>query len=198
MPQELYTQRLLFAAICTVAMVSGCAHLQVGPSPPASPTPTATATNSPGICNTTQAPNTTLVTAMSSSITATTDPTYGTINGYTDAAGGSQTASVINAKTTDVIQFVNVDSNSINHSAVGFPNAKAFPSVPYTFQSASQTPQGTAISTSQTWSTGLIASQGGSGCYSQAFTVPSTGTYYFGDYNYYNLTNMRDVIVVTQ
>ncbi len=199
MPRQFNIRRSLFAAICAVAMVSGCAHLDVGPTPPpGSPTPTGTASSSPGLCNTTQEPSTTLVIAMSSSITATTDPPYGTINGYTDAAGGSQTASVINAKTTDIIQFVNVDANPIDHSAVGFPNAKSFPNVPYTFQSASQTPQGTAISTSQSWSTGLIPSQGGSGCYSQPFTIPSTGTYYLGDYTYYNLTNMRDVVVVTQ
>lgn len=181
----------------TAAIISGCARVAVGPSPPASPTPTATATGSPGICNTTQAPNTTVVIAMSSSITATADHTYGTINGYTDAASGSQTGSIIDTRTSDIIQFVNVEPSPVNHSAVGFPNATSFPSVPYAFQSAAQLPQATAISTSQSWSTGLVPSQGGSGCYSQQFTVPSIGTYYFGDYSYYNLTNMRDVIVVT-
>ncbi|MBC5806511.1 MAG: hypothetical protein GIW96_09910 [Candidatus Eremiobacteraeota bacterium] len=135
--------------------------------------------------------------ATSLSITATADPTYGTINGFTDAASGSQAGSVVGARTSDIIQFVNVDPSPLNHSAVGFPNATSFPSVPYAFQSAAQLPRATAISTSQSRSTGLIPSQGGSGCYSQQFTVPSIGTYYFGDYSHYNLTNMRDVIVVT-
>jgi len=128
---------------------------------------------------------------MSSSITATADHTYGTINGYTDAASGSQTGSIIDTRTSDIIQFVNVEPSPVNHSAVGFPNATSFPSVPYAFQSAAQLPQATAISTSQSWSTGLVPSQGGSGCYSQQFTVPSIGTYYFGDYSYYNLASFE-------
>jgi hypothetical protein len=39
-------------------------------------------------------------------------------------------------------------------------------------------------------------SQPGIACFSQTFTL-TVGTFYFGDYDYYNLTNMRDVLVVT-
>jgi hypothetical protein len=31
--------------------------------------------------------------------------------------------------------------------------------------------------------------------FSQAFTVPASGMFYFGDIDFYNLTNTRDVIV---
>ncbi|MBC5806512.1 MAG: hypothetical protein GIW96_09915 [Candidatus Eremiobacteraeota bacterium] len=44
MPRELRIG-LVYAAMCTAAMISACARVAVGPSP----TPTATATGSPGI-----------------------------------------------------------------------------------------------------------------------------------------------------
>jgi hypothetical protein len=136
---------------------------------------------------------------MSSSIAATNDPTYGPIFGYglTDSTGTpAATTSAIIVKPNDVVQFYNAELSlsGPNHSAVGFPTA-AFPSVPYTFPAAAATQTGTTFSSG--WSTGRIPDVGTGVCFSQAFTVPSSGTYYFGDIDFYNLTNFRDVIVVS-
>jgi hypothetical protein len=45
------------------------------------------------------------------------------------------------------------------------------------------------------WSTGRLASPVSEQCYSQTFTL-SPGVYYFGDLDYYNLSNFRDVLIV--
>jgi hypothetical protein len=149
---------------------------------------------------------------MGSSVTASTDPTYGTINGYAvwpNQGTGTlpSTSGIVTLHVGDQLQFVNVDSDPLGqvvHSAVGFPNARTFPPAPYTFPSGAQNPIGTAVSIVSLWSTGDIApansnpaSQSGY-CYSQTFAVPGVGTYYFGDRTYYNLSGNRDVLVVSQ
>jgi len=103
-------------------------------------------------------------------------------------------ATAISATTTDIIQFVNGENtgpNTILHSAAGL-GGSAFPSVPYSFPAAVQVQVGNAITSSGTWSTGRLSPI----CFSQPLTA-AAGTYYFGDLDYYNLVNMRDVIVVT-
>ena len=141
---------------------------------------------------------------MSLAIAPTDAPNYGTINGYTIANPTTGTfgnvATVITSKTTDVVQFANADygATPINHSAVGLPNAPGFPAPPYAFPPDVRQPISSQITQSQ-WSTGLVAEPTGSGaCFSQPFTLPSPGTYYFGDFNYYNVSDMRDVIVVSK
>jgi len=186
-------------------VAAGCAHLSTAtpvpsdtPSgfPSASPFPTASP--SPGACAT-QAPNTTLVIAMAASITATPVPTYGTIDGYTTVTSGGffgNVATLINAHASDVVQFVNGETTgpaTIFHSAAGF-SGPTFPPVPYTFPSAVQQQVGTRIS-SQSWSTGRIAPSLTQFCFSQTLTL-IVGKFYFGDLDYYNSSNMRDVIVV--
>jgi hypothetical protein len=134
---------------------------------------------------------------MSSNITAANVAPYGTLNGYTtlnsDGTFGN-VSTVINATITDIIQFVNGEDSGptpILHSAAGF-SGSLFPPIPYSFPSSVQTAVGNAITSSGAWSTGRLNSI----CFSQPFTV-AAGTYYFGDLDYYNLTNMRDVIVVS-
>jgi hypothetical protein len=134
---------------------------------------------------------------ISSTITAIAAPIYGTINGYvklnSDGSFGN-VATVINAKPSDIIQFVNGENSgptTILHSAVGFP-AVSFPNPPFAFPAGTSQPLGSAISSLQ-WSTGRLQPLP---CFSQTFTV-SPGTYFFGDLDYYNLTNMRDVLVVS-
>ncbi|HKU66860.1 MAG TPA: hypothetical protein VJP85_03695 [Candidatus Baltobacteraceae bacterium] len=141
---------------------------------------------------------------MSLAIAPTSSPNYGEISGYTTADPSTGTyanvASVITAKTTDVLQFANAETGTtpIVHSAVGFPSATAFPSVPYHFPASTQQPIGAQISQTQ-WSTGRISESATFGaCFSQPFSLSTPGTYYFGDYDYYNLSNVRDVLVVTQ
>lgn len=197
--------RALFVALALFGLAlcgAGCAHLAdtVGPTPPPSPTPTPT--GSPGACNN-QASNTTVIIAMALSIAPTADPTYGVINGYTtvDINTGvfSNVASVITAHTSDVVQFANAETGStpIAHSGVNFPSATVFPATPYTFPAATQQPLGTQISQSQ-WSTGPVQSSSVAGaCFSQAFTISTAGKYFFGDLTYFNLSNMRDVLVVS-
>jgi hypothetical protein len=131
----------------------------------------------------------------------TTAPGYGAINGYVEAASDGTfglTAQVLSLHTSDIVQFVNVDdyggASVIYHSAVNFPGATAFPTPPYSFAPADQQAQGTVIS-SAPWSTGLLGAPGVV-CYSQPFSL-TTGTYYFGDYDFYNsLDSLRDVMTV--
>ncbi|MGA8474902.1 MAG: hypothetical protein WB681_07510 [Candidatus Cybelea sp.] len=51
------------------------------------------------------------------------------------------------------------------------------------------------MSTSKLWSTGRIEAPVSQQCYSQTFTL-TPGIYYFGDLDYYNLSNFRDVLIV--
>jgi len=189
------------AWISAIALL-GCArlpHYGVVPDPLPSgalPTPTPGSSATPSACAT-QAPTATVIIVISSSITASNVAPYGGINGYTvlnpDGSFGN-VATVINARTSDIIQFANGESGgpaSILHSAAGFPTA-AFPPVPYDFPTAAQQQAGNAITNGGTWSTGRL----GSLCFSQPLTA-APGTYYFGDLDYYNLENMRDVIVVS-
>jgi hypothetical protein len=67
--------------------------------------------------------------------------------------------------------------------------------LPYTFPSAAASPVATAVSTGSLWSTGRVDAPTYQQCYSQAFTL-AAGTYYFGDLDYYNLSNFRDVLIV--
>lgn len=197
--------RILFIALTLFGIAlsgAGCAHLPVVVGPTSSPSPTPTPTGSPAGCNS-QASNVTVIVAMALAIAPSNDPTYGVINGYTtvDPSTGtfSNVASVITARTTDIVQFANAESGTtpILHSAANFPNATSFPATPYTFPASTQQPLGSQISQSQ-WSTGQIQSASGAGaCFSQPFTISSAGKYFFGDLNYFNLSNMRDVLVVT-
>lgn len=191
--------RLTPLAWLLATVILGCAHLPnyAIPGPGITPTPTPGPTSTPSNCAT-QAPSATVIVVISSSITAVVAPIYGTINGYTtlnsDGTFGN-VATVISAKPADIVQFVNGETtgpNTIIHSAVGFPNATSFPPVPYTFPVAVVQPIGNAISPLQ-WSSGRLSPLP---CFSQPLTV-STGTYYFGDLDYFNLTNTRDVIVVS-
>jgi hypothetical protein len=204
--------RALFALLMFAAgaiALGACAHLpSTGPSvlPSSSPYPTTSPSPAPSgspQCES-QASNATVIVAMSLSIAPTTAPTYGVIYGYTAASASTGTynnvASVIDAKVGDVVQFANAEAGStpISHSAVGFPNATSFPATPYSFPASTQSLVGTQISKQQ-WSTGIIDQGGNYGaCFSPPFTVSTAGTYFFGDYQYYNLNNMRGVIVVSQ
>jgi hypothetical protein len=149
----------------------------------------------PGPCAS-PASNATAFIVMSVTVTPTQAPSYGPINGYALVnPDGSYpaVAGIIALHTTDIVQFVNVDNFSgvtIPHSAVGFPGAATFPPVPYAFPPAAAGPVGTTIGATL-WSTGRLAAV----CYSQAFAL-NAGTYVFGDEDYYNLSNMRDVLVV--
>jgi len=184
---------------CALA-IAACAHLpsySVVPGPTPTPTPSAGPSSSPAACAT-QAPQATVLIVMSSSITATIASPYNVINGYIKA-NTNQTfdnvAAVINAHSTDVIQFVNAENTgpaTILHSAVGFPNAIGFPAPPYSFPTSTQQQIGNSISQAQ-WSTGQLAPLP---CFSQPLSV-TPGTYYFGDHDYYNLTNARNVLVVS-
>lgn len=147
---------------------------------------------------------------MASSFIASVNPQYGPIGGYNvvDETGASpppSTATIINATvagqpitSANTIQFVNLEAggSGIVHSAVGFTGA-SFPAKPFPFPSPLATPTESSISNSAAWSTGLIGSPVQTVCYSQEFALRA-GTYYFGDFNYYNITTFQDVLVVAQ
>lgn len=197
-------QRCIFGLVFVAALALGCAHLPQSvlpapsPSPLGSPSPTPSQSGSPSTCAS-PASNTTVFVVMSGDIfppTPTPSP-YGLVYGYVAAnpdGSFNDVAQVITLKSTDIVQFVNADTSgpaAIVHSAVGFPAATQFPVVPFVFPASTVGDIGSAISSTQ-WSTGRIAAD----CYSQPLTVVP-GTFYFGDYDYYNSINMRDVIVVT-
>ncbi len=192
---------LLVAASLAVA---GCSGLVAKPRPSTGGTPTPSPTASVTIaCNSKPDTSTTIFVFMSLSIAPTTSPTYGTIGGYSSlpaalAYNGSTpppVAAPIAVTDTDVVQFVNYDI--YQHSAVGLIGDATFPPVPYTFPTSAANSTGSVISeTNPTvpWSTGTIAATPAPGvCYSATFTVAS-GSHLFGDLNYYNSSNFRDVI----
>jgi plastocyanin len=202
-----------FAALAFGAAITGCSHADYSsvlpgatatPSSSASASPTATATAIPATCGT-AVPGSVYI-AIGSYIEPETpiDPAYGTLYGYalTDSVGDYPLNSgPIDLKPGDTIQFVNVDpaaasgTDGTSHSAAGFQSA-SFPS-DYTFPAAASDPVGSTLSTTALWSTGEIPAQADTLCYSQTLTVPASGTYYFGDVDFYDSTSMRDVIVVS-
>ncbi len=198
-----YFQRWILLFVLASALMAGCAHTPQyalpGPSPMGShqpsPTPLPSGSRSPS-CG---APltGTTAFVVMSVTATSATPSPYGLINSYvlanSDGTFGD-VAQVINLRRSDIVQFANADNfgpTPIFHSAVGFLSATTFPAFPFTFPASTQTAIGSTISSAQ-WSTGRVAPT----CYSQQFSL-TPGTYYFGDFDYYNLSNMRDVIIVS-
>jgi hypothetical protein len=209
--------RVLWILFCILALpfsIYGCER--VGGAPVINPTSTPTAiasstpTPSPAPCRTPDLTNANLVViGMASGFAATTDPTYGNIAGYAviDITGSSSppnTAMVIKQTTggqlitpQNTIQFANLEpgASGLVHSAVGF-TGNSFPSKPYAFPAPMASPTASLISNSVAWSTGLITAPPQAVCYSQEFSL-SPGTYYFGDFNYYNITTFQDVLVVS-
>ena len=185
----------LAASACFLA-VDGCAHLTGGSVLSATPTPTASATGISAACTETAAANTQIV-AISPLITPAIDPVYGLISGYGLATTGSSgnVATTIVVAPGATVQFFNNDQSSsqLRYSAVGIPGVTAFPGPTYTFPPSAVTQTVSQINATSTWSTGLLPGQ----CYSQVFTVSGTGAFFFGDYTYYALGNIRDVIVST-
>lgn len=195
-------------AVMTVAGVAACTKLDLsGSGNGPIPTPTSS-TNSPGpgVCNTPSSNANLVVIAMGNEIAPTSAPKYGAINGYAVVQSGSFPAKaalidqwlnqgVLSSITPkNVIQFANVDNAGALHSAVGFKGNR-FPPAPYTFPSAAASPVATAVSTGTLWSTGRVDAPIYQQCYSQTFTL-TPGIYYFGDLDYYNLSNVRDVLIV--
>lgn len=173
----------------------GCAHLSNGSVPP-TPTPTPTPASSGAPCIQTAAANAQIV-AISPLITPTISPAYGIISGYgaVTAGNSSNVAAPIVLAPSATVQFFNNDQldSQLRYSAVGIPGVSAFPGPTFTFPPSTTVQSGTQIDATISWSTGLLAGQ----CYSQVLTLGGPGTYFFGDYTYYGLGNMRDVIVAT-
>lgn len=205
---------LLLVALSSAAL-SSCGKLNLTASGGGGgPTPTSSASTSPtpGVCATLNPGPNTVVVAMANSIAAVSVPTYGPIGGYsvvnlndgTFPAQATVIKQYINATGTpapitanNVLQFANAESAyGPNHSAVGF-KGDAFPSTPHVFASPLALPIGTAISNNTQWSTGRVAAPFGNygSCLSKSFTLKQ-GTYFFGDFDFYNVTTFRDVLVV--
>lgn len=207
----MYRTRLArwWLTIMTTASVVACTKLDLsgGGNGPI-PTPTSSSTNSPapGVCNTPNPSASVVVVAMGNEIAPTSAPKYGAINGYAVVESGSFPAramlinqwlnqGVVSQITSqNVLQFANVDQAGSEHSAIGFKGNR-FPPEPYTFPSAAASPVATAVSTGTLWSTGRVDAPVYQQCYSQTFML-KPGVYYFGDLDYYNLSNFRDVLIV--
>lgn len=217
----MFTARHAWFSLIAVALLgtalSACGKLNLGGGGPApSMSPSISPSPTPGACQT-ESPNGNLViVAMSNVISPTTAPTYGPVGGYVAvnlstrqfAAQAAVINSYVNASgktvpitSQNVLQFANAETlyTTVNHSAVGFKGDR-FPAQPYAFASAAPKPTASAISSTSFWSTGRVANATGSSsspCFSQVFTL-KPGVYYFGDYDYYNVTTttFRDVLVV--
>lgn len=191
--------------VTLIATIAACTKLNLGGGPIPTPSTSPTGPPTPTACGTPNSNANLVVVAMSNSIGPTSVPPYGTINGYAVVENGSVAthAEVINQwlkggvlqpiTSKNVLQFTNIDPGVL-HSAVGFMG-NGFPSTPYTFPTAAASPTATAVSSTSLWSTGRIAAPTSQQCYSQTFTL-TAGTYYFGDLDYYNLSNFRDVLIV--
>lgn len=193
-------------ALMLLASVISCTKLDLG-GPVPTPTSSASSSPAPGVCGTPAANANVVLVAMGNNIGAAYTAQYGVINGYAVVRNGQfpyqaglinqwQTPSGNNVPITsrNVLQFTNVDSGSALHSAVGF-KGDSFPSVPHTFPSAAASPEATGVSTGSPWSTGRIDAPVSTQCYSQTFNL-TPGVYYFGDLDFYNLSNFRDVLIV--
>jgi hypothetical protein len=195
--------------VIAFASVVACTKLDLGSggSGPI-PTPSGSPTNTPGpgVCATPNLSSNVVVVAMGNEIAPTSAPKYGGINGYAVVESGSfpTRATLINQwlnqgviapiTSANIVQFANVDQAGAEHSAVGFTGDR-FPPQPYTFPSAAASPQATAVNTGTLWSTGRVDAPIYQQCYSQTFTL-KPGTYYFGDLDFYNLSDFRDVLIV--
>jgi hypothetical protein len=207
---------LVLLAVIALGISAGCSGANYDPQPSVSPTPTSGSTasaapsaspsGSPLPCNTPVAAGAQFIAiGLYIAPPATPDPTYGMVFGYAlaDSQGDIPvTAAVVTLRPGDQVQFVNVDpansdgSNGNVHSAVGF-QTQAFPATPYAFPAAADAAVGTTLGNGTLWSTGDLPSTAAAPCYSQMFTVPASGVYYFGDLGYYNSLGMRDVLVVS-
>jgi hypothetical protein len=198
-----------WTGVMAVAAITACAKLDLGgggDGPIPTPTSSSTTSPTPGVCGTPTTNANLVVVAMGNNIGPSTVPKYGTINGYAVVQNGSfpghamlisqwLNQGVLSPITSkNVLQFTNVDSGGALHSAVGFKGS-SFPPTPYTFPSGAASPTATGVSTSSLWSTGRVDTPASQQCYSQTFTL-NAGTYYFGDLDYYNLSNFRDVLIV--
>jgi hypothetical protein len=204
----------MWFAFAAVAMLAACTKLNLGgggsgpiPTPTTAPTATPSTSPSPSVCGTPSSNANVVLVAMGNVIGPTPVPTFGPINGYAVVEDNTfpGQAMLINQwmngagqvgpiTAQNLLQFTNVDTAGASHSAVGF-KGEAFPPVPYTFPQQAASPTGTAVSTKTLWSTGRIAAPISQQCYSQTFTL-TPGVYYFGDLDYYNLSNFRDVLIV--
>jgi hypothetical protein len=212
--------RRAFVALAATALCVGCAHLTSGPSavptplpsgatarpsslPSGIPTPASSATPQP--CLGSQGANDYI--AMSFGI-APANSQYGILFGYAEVDPSGQVptyAAPIWISPGDRVQFVNLDGYDQGQptlrSATGFPNATAFPPLPYSFPASVYSVEGSTLGNVALWSTGLIEATpaNGSPCYSQVFTAGPSGTYYFGDVDYYNdyIASPRGVLVVS-
>lgn len=205
---------ILAVLAISAAALGSCGKLNLsagGPGPTA--TASGTASPTPGACGTLNPSSNTVVVAMGSSIVAVSVPTFGPIAGYSvvnlnDGSFPSQAQVIkqyVNASGTpvpitnkNVLQFANIEgAYGPNHSAVGF-KGDAFPSQPHTFASVLALPVGTAVTSGTPWSTGRITPPVAAyaSCLSQSFKL-TTGTFFFGDFDFYNLTTFRDVLIVS-
>jgi hypothetical protein len=205
---------LLFAASAAVAILANCSKLDLSSSGGGvvpTPTPTGSPSPSPGPCATMDVNNANLVVvAMAGGISPITVAPYPSVFGYgvsdinLDVPSQSQLINitafggVAPITTQNTIQFFNAETlgSTTLHSAYGF-KGNSFPSQ-YSFPSPAPSPKATTIANNIGWFTGRLATQDGLGdtCFSPEFTL-TKGVYYFGDYDAYNSTNFRGILIVS-
>jgi hypothetical protein len=206
---------VLLGFIAVLAVVPACAKNDYSSGGGGLPTatPSGSPTSPPPSACPTENPNTSgnlVIVDETLQAEATSDPTYGSVNGYAvegSPAGDAQAAIISeyypNGSSSptpitpnNIIQFTNVDSSGVYHSAVSI--TPPWPGTNYQFPTALASPSANTTIGNGTWSTGLWPplDANGNQCFSQTFTLKQ-GVWYFGDYNYYDSALMRDVIVVS-
>jgi len=160
------------------------------PTPIPTSTPVTTSGCSTGTSQTSS--GSTVLVLMSEGLTQGSS-TAGPIAGFLDnAVPGTQSQPVIvtvtGTTTPPTVQFFNAEppGAAVVHSAAAV-SGSSFPST-YTFLAAQQAANGTSIG-QNSWSTGPVNPQ----CYSRTFTVPATGTFLFGDLQFYADTSVGGV-----
>lgn len=195
---------VVFGATLVLA-TGGCSSSTTSPGTTPTPTPTATATATGPTPTPTPAPQNFV--SISNGVAATTDPTYGVIDGY-GLMAGAPTASpppsaapsqVIHLTANQTVVFLNFD-RSTGHTAslLGPANGMNWPATFTNNNGPFPLPAGTAITFAQ-FSTGTIAPASG-GQPGRSFiysTGATTGMFYFGDFfGYLSNPPVRTVIIV--
>ena len=188
----------------SAAIVVGCSAKGTSvpnPTPTPSPSPTPTSTGA------TPTPTPNYFVSLDYPVGATTDPTYGTINGYgllsapptSTPATTPAPSQVITVSANMTIVFLNFDRTSAHTaSLLGPANGMNWPGTFTNVNGASiSSPAGTAI-TSAEFSTGNIPATGGAPIFSLTYNTGAlTGMFYFGDFYDYQLNPpMRTVIII--
>jgi hypothetical protein len=194
---------LVVFGVTLAAATGGCSNSATSSSP--TPTPSATPSATPtGPTPTPTAPPQNFI-SISTTVAATTDPTYGVVDGYGALAAAPTStplttpapSQIITVPANQTIVFVNLDKSPHTASLLGPANGMNWPATFTNNNGTAGLPAGTAITTAE-FSTGTIAAAAGQPVFSFIYSTGSTtGMFYFGDFfGYLSNPPIRTVIII--